>query len=153
MFWWAEPAHRKLILQRFAVGREVLQDAVSDVFSMAADDKWQDPLARKALQFIERRQRNRAAIDKSPYDSLEDAVAAAQNGLTRELASEISYLSGLKPMTGAKILTDPCGEPLAVQGHGPAQVGDPRPLEGHAAARGGQPGPDGGGPGADSIGL
>lgn len=114
MFWWSEPDNRKLILSRFAVGREVLQDAASDVFAMAAADGWQDPLARKALQFIERRQRNRAAIDKSPYESLEDAVAAAQNGLTRELASEIAYLSGLKPMTGAKILTDPCGEPLAV---------------------------------------
>ena len=115
MFWWCEPENRKLILSRFAVGREVLQDAASDVFAMAAADSWQDPLARKALQFIERRQRNRAAIDKSPYDSLEDAVAAAASGeLSRELASEISYLSGLKPMTGAKILTDPCGEPLAV---------------------------------------
>jgi uncharacterized protein (DUF2336 family) len=115
MFWWAEPDCRRLILQRFAVGREVLQDAASDVFAMAAADNWQDPLARKALQFIERRQRNRAAIDKSPYDSLEDAVAAAgASGLTRELAAEIAYLSGLKPMTGAKILTDPCGEPLAV---------------------------------------
>jgi uncharacterized protein (DUF2336 family) len=114
MFWWAEPESRRIILQRFAVGREVLQDAVSDVFAMAAEDRWQDPLARKALQFIERRQRNRAAIDKSPFESLEDAVAAAQQGLTRELASEIAYLSGLKPMTGAKILTDPCGEPLAV---------------------------------------
>ncbi len=114
MFWWAEPDNRKLILSRFAVGREVLQDAASDVFAMAAADGWQDPLARKALQFIERRQRNRAAIDKSPYESLEDAVAAAASGLTRELAAEIAYLSGLKPMTGAKILTDPCGEPLAV---------------------------------------
>ena len=31
-----------------------------------------------------------------------------------ELAEEISYLSGLKPMTGAKILTDPGGEPMAI---------------------------------------
>ena len=69
---------------------------------------------RKALQFIERRQRNRAALDKSPYDSLDAAVAAAQSGMTRELASEISYLSGIKPTTGAKIFTDACGEPLAI---------------------------------------
>ncbi|HQP19102.1 MAG TPA: DUF2336 domain-containing protein, partial [Phenylobacterium sp.] len=50
----------------------------------------------------------------SPFDSLEAAVAAAQTGLTRETAEEISYLSGLKPMTGAKIFTDPGGEPLAI---------------------------------------
>jgi uncharacterized protein (DUF2336 family) len=30
------------------------------------------------------------------------------------VAEEISYLSGIKPMTGAKIMTDPGGEPLAI---------------------------------------
>jgi uncharacterized protein (DUF2336 family) len=34
--------------------------------------------------------------------------------MTRETAEEIAYLSGLKPMTGAKIFTDPGGEPLAI---------------------------------------
>ncbi|MBO9707678.1 MAG: DUF2336 domain-containing protein [Caulobacter sp.] len=114
MFWWSDAEARRTILQRFAVSREILQDAVGDVFPLASSEGWQDPLSRKALQFIERRQRNRAAIAKSPYDSLEDAIAAAQNGLTRETAEEISYLSGLKPMTGAKIFTDPGGEPLAI---------------------------------------
>lgn len=114
MFWWADAAARATILQRFAVSREVLQDAAGDVFQIAAGENWSDPLARKALQFIERRQRNRAAIDKSPYASLEEAVAAAAPGMSREAAEEISYLSGLKPMTGAKIFTDPGGEPLAV---------------------------------------
>jgi uncharacterized protein (DUF2336 family) len=114
LFWWASRDVRRTILQRFAVSREVLQEAAGDVFPIAAAEGWQDPLTRKALQFIERRQRNRAAIDKSPYDSLEAAVTEAQYGLTREVAEEISYLSGLKPMTGAKIFTDPGGEPLAI---------------------------------------
>lgn len=114
LFWWADTETRRIILQRFAVSREVLQDASGDIFPIAAAEGWQDPLTRKALQFIERRQRNRAAIEKSPFDSLEAAVAAAQTGLTRETAEEISYLSGLKPMTGAKIFTDPGGEPLAI---------------------------------------
>lgn len=114
MFWWADEEARRIILQRFAVSREILQDAASDVFAMAVEEGWTDPLSRKALQFIERRQRNRAAIDKSPFASLEDAIAAAMDGLTRETAEEISYLSGLKPMTGAKIFTDQGGEPLAI---------------------------------------
>ena len=112
LFWWAAPVERRLVLTRFAVSREVLQDAAGDVFRLAADEGWQDPLVRKALQFIERR--NRAAVDKSPYANLEAAVMAAQDGLTRPVAEEISYLSGLKPMTGAKIFTDPGGEPLAI---------------------------------------
>jgi uncharacterized protein (DUF2336 family) len=114
LFWWANADCRRIILQRFAVSREILQDAASDVFAIATEEGWQDPLSRKALQFIERRQRNRAAIDKSPFDSLDEAVAAAMKGLTREVAEEISYLSGLKPMTGAKIFTDTGGEPLAI---------------------------------------
>jgi len=114
MFWWSDTDSRRVILQRFAVSREVLQEAAADVFPLAAAEGWQDPLTRKALQFIERRQRNRAAIDKSRFNNLEEAVAEAQNGMTRETAEEISYLSGLKPMTGAKIFTDVGGEPLAI---------------------------------------
>lgn len=114
MFWWSDEEARRVILQRFAVSREVLQEAVSDVFAMAAEENWQDPLTRKALQFIERRQRNRAAIAKSPFESLDEAVMVASESMTREVAEEISYLSGLKPMTGAKIFTDPGGEPLAI---------------------------------------
>jgi uncharacterized protein (DUF2336 family) len=114
MFWWANADERRLILQRFAVSREVLQEAASDVFALAAQEGWQDAISRKALQFIERRQRNRQAIERSRFDSLDAAIAAAQPGMTRETAEEISYLSGLKPMTGAKIFTDPGGEPLAI---------------------------------------
>lgn len=114
MFWWADTNCRRTILQRFAVSREILQDASSDVFAMAAEEGWNDALSRKALQFIERRQRNRAAIAKSPFDSLDLAIDAAARGMTREVAEEISYLAGLKPMTGAKILSDPGGEPLAI---------------------------------------
>jgi uncharacterized protein (DUF2336 family) len=115
MFWWCGPDERRIILQRFAVSREVMQEVVEDVFAMAAEENWQDPVSRKALQFIERRQRNRAAIAKSPYDSLEAAIAAAEaTGLTREVASEIAYLAGVKPLTGAKIIGDFGGEPLAI---------------------------------------
>lgn len=114
MFWWCGTEQRRTILSRFAVSREVLQEVVDDVFAMAAQEGWRDPLSRKALQFIERRQRNRAAIEKSPYDSLDHAVEAAAAGLTRELVSEISFLAGIKPMTGAKIFTDLGGEPVAV---------------------------------------
>lgn len=115
LFWWSPSDIRRQILSRFGVNREIMQDMASDVFAMAAQEKWQDAMSRKALQFIERRQRNREALKKSPYDSLEAAIAdAAQNGMTRKMAEEIAYLSGIKPSTGAKILRDPGGEGLAV---------------------------------------
>jgi uncharacterized protein (DUF2336 family) len=115
MFWWCGAEERRTILQRFAVSREVMQEVSEDVFVMAAAENWQDPVSRKALQFIERRQRNRAAIAKSPYGGLEQAVAAAaESGLSRDVATEIAHLSGVKPITGAKIMGDPGGEPLAI---------------------------------------
>jgi uncharacterized protein (DUF2336 family) len=95
------------------------------MFAMASAEGWQDPLSRKALQFIERRQRNRAAIEKSPYESLDEAVAAAEAGITRELAEEISYLSGVKPMVRQDLHRSrrrASGHP--VQGHGPASSCD-----------------------------
>jgi uncharacterized protein (DUF2336 family) len=115
MFWWCGSEDRKTILQRFAVSREVMQEVAEDVFAMAADEDWQDPVSRKALQFIERRQRNRAALERSHFTSLEQAVAeAALSGLGREVAAEIAYLAGIKPLTGAKIMGDVGGEPLAI---------------------------------------
>lgn len=115
MFWWCGAEDRRAILQRFAVSREVMQEVSEDVFAMAAAEGWQDPVSRKALQFIERRQRNRAAVQRSLYGGLEQAIAAAaETGLNREVASEIAYLSGVKPLTGAKILGDAGGETLAI---------------------------------------
>jgi uncharacterized protein (DUF2336 family) len=114
LFWWTDADSRRQILQRFAVSREVLQEAAGDVFPMASAEGWKDELTRKALQFIERRQRNRAAIDRSPFNSLEEAIIVAEDGLTRDVAEEIAYLAGIKPVTGAKIMTDPGGEGLAV---------------------------------------
>ena len=115
MFWWSDAATRRKILTRHAAERQEMIALCSDVFEMAAAEGWQDSVARKALQMIERRQRNRAAIDRSPYDSLEGAVqAAAVSGMEAKIAQEIGYLSGIKPVTAAKILSDPGGEALAV---------------------------------------
>ena len=81
----------------------------------AAAEGWSDPAVRKALQFIERRQRNRAAMERSEYKTLENAVdAAVTGGLTRKLTEEISYIAGVKPATGAQILTDKTGEAIAI---------------------------------------
>ena len=115
MFWWASTENRKKILHRFAVTRNVLQDSCADLFPKAAADGWSDAGVRKALQFIERRQRNRAAMARSAYEGLEAAIDAAEvQGLTRELTEEISYMAGIKPATGAQILTDKGGEGIAI---------------------------------------
>lgn len=93
----------------------MLIEACSDLFAAAAEESWSDPTVRKGLQVIERRQRNRAALERSKFDSLEDAVVhGLKEGLTREAMDEICYLSGIKPLTGAKIFADDGGEGVAV---------------------------------------
>jgi uncharacterized protein (DUF2336 family) len=114
MFWWANSEDRRRILQRFAVERLTLLDAAQDIYARAAADNWQDALVRKSLQFIERRQRNRAAIEKSPFASLEAAVEAFEVDFNLDTIREISFLAGIKPACGAQIFTDPAGEPVAV---------------------------------------
>ena len=115
MFWWADAQNRKTILHRFGVSRAVLQQSCADLYPQAAAEGWNDPAARQALQFIERRQRNRAALARSKFESLEEAVdEAEQVGMSRELADEISYIAGVKPATGAQVLSDKTGEALAV---------------------------------------
>ncbi|WP_298918789.1 DUF2336 domain-containing protein [uncultured Algimonas sp.] len=115
MFWWADTANRRRILKRFAVTRHVLQDSCADLYALAAAEGWNDSGVRKALQFIERRQRNRVAVQRSPYDGLEAAIEdIRRTGLTRTAMEEIAYMAGIKPATGAQILTDAGGEPIAV---------------------------------------
>jgi uncharacterized protein (DUF2336 family) len=136
MFWWADAEARRIILQRFAVSREVLQEAAGDVFAIAASEGWQDAPSRKALQFIERRQRNRAAIEKSPYESLEDAVAAAQGGMASEGRRRDQLPGGRETHDRGQDLRrrGRGGAGGSVQGHGPAQGGGPGALARDAAA-------------------
>ena len=115
MFWWSNEEDRRKILMKFSADRSELIDICGDIFALASAEGWSDPVTRKTLQLIERRQRNRAAIERSPYDSLEEAIEAAEKqGLTRDSAQEIGHLAGIKPVTAAKILTDPGGEAIAV---------------------------------------
>jgi uncharacterized protein (DUF2336 family) len=114
LFWWASFESRLQILRRFAVDRSVLLQELGDVFGLAAAEGWSDADTRKALQVIERRQRNRAAAAQSEYGSLEGAMAAAEHGLDRRLINEIAHLSGVKPTTAAQIFADAGGEAIGV---------------------------------------
>lgn len=115
MFWWSSAATRRKILKRFAVTRQILQESCADLYPKAVAQGWADASVRKALQFIERRQRNRAAIERSRFESLEVAIDFAEiNGFTQETIQEVSYMAGIKPATGAQIITDAGGEGLAI---------------------------------------
>ncbi len=115
MFWWAGANERRNVVMRFSAERMLLIEGCADIFRQAAGDKWTDPVVRKALQVIERRQRNREALNRSPFESLEAAITvAAERGLDRAMMDELSHLSGIKPLTGAQIFHDAGGEGLAI---------------------------------------
>ncbi|MES1156206.1 MAG: DUF2336 domain-containing protein [Alphaproteobacteria bacterium] len=114
LFWWAAYEQRLQILRRFAVDRAVLIQELGDVFAVAAAEGWADADARKTLQVIERRQRNRAAAAQSAYGSLEGALAQAEHGIDRALINEIAHLGGIKPTTASQIFADPGGEAIGV---------------------------------------
>ena len=114
LFWWAGFEARLQILRRFAIDRQVLIQELGEVFKLAAAEGWADADTRKALQVIERRQRNRAAAAQSPHKSLEGALAAAEHGLDRNLIHEIAHLAGVKPTTAAQVFADAGGEAIGV---------------------------------------
>lgn len=114
MFWWVEFEVRVQIVRRFAVDRATLIGDLGDVFALAAAEGWADEDTRKALQVVERRQRNRAAAQRSPHGSLEGAIAAAEKGMDRALMQEIGHLCGIRPTTAAQIFSDPGGEAIGV---------------------------------------
>jgi uncharacterized protein (DUF2336 family) len=113
MFWWSAAAERRQILIRFSAERTLLIDMCADIFRYAANDT--DPVVRKALQVIERRQRDRLAIDRSPHLSLEAAIEhIAVTGMNPIAMADISALSGIKATTGERIFGDIGGEGIAV---------------------------------------
>jgi uncharacterized protein (DUF2336 family) len=113
MFWWSGPLERRQILLRFSAERTLLIDMCGDIFRYAREDA--DPVVRKALQVIERRQRDRTAIDRSPHESLEAAIdAAAIAGMTPETVIDLAALSGIKGATAERIFMDVGGEGVAV---------------------------------------
>jgi uncharacterized protein (DUF2336 family) len=114
LFWWSDAPARAQILRRFAVERSVLIAELSGIFALAAQEAWADAESRKALQLIERRQRNRSAAERSPYGSLEGAIAAAAQAVDEATMLEIAHLCGVKPATARQIFSDPGGEPIAV---------------------------------------
>ncbi|HRO04739.1 MAG TPA: DUF2336 domain-containing protein, partial [Terricaulis sp.] len=125
LFWWCEFDARVSILRRFAVDRNILIQELGEIFRIAAAEGWADADTRKAMQVIERRQRNRAAAKQSPFGSLEGALAAAEHGVDRGLIHEIAHLAGIKPNTASQIFSDAGGEAIGVFAKA---VGLKRPL-------------------------
>lgn len=116
LFWSVSHPLRRQILERFSVSRAILQEAAADVFPLVARDPDVDRDVAEALSYIDRRQRNRAAAQRSVYGSLERAIEeyARRGGEDLELQAEIAQLAGVRPDLAERLLADMGGEPIAV---------------------------------------
>jgi len=115
LFWHSDHQNRKLVLQRFAVGRLLMIEASEDVFAMAAEEGWADPLVNRALKFVDRRQRNREASDVCEYGSMEGLVSQIHSrGPEPDLIGELGLLAGISDSLVVRICSDLGGEPLAI---------------------------------------
>ncbi|MBR9824842.1 MAG: DUF2336 domain-containing protein [Alphaproteobacteria bacterium] len=115
LFWGCPHAERLQILERFAVDRTILIDASEDIFPMAREEGWSDPMVRRILRYIDRRQRNREAIALSPFESLESAVEALRvSGPREDVVREIATLAGIDIGLLRHMISDLGGEALAI---------------------------------------
>jgi len=115
LFWGCPHAERLQILERFAVDRTILIDAAEDVFPVAREEGWSDPMVRRILRYIDRRQRNREAIELSPFDSLESAIESLRvSGPRDDIMREIATLAGIDLGLLTHMAADLAGEPIAV---------------------------------------
>ena len=115
LFWQVTHPLRWMILERFAASRSILQEAAGDVFPLFRAEADPDPAAAAALAYIDRRQRDRAAAERSPYGSLEGAIeTAAHDDLTEALRVAFSELANIQRDLIDRMLDDFGGEPLAV---------------------------------------
>ncbi|MAL09689.1 MAG: hypothetical protein CMF74_08500 [Maricaulis sp.] len=115
LFWSAPHKDRLSILERFGVDRTLMIEAVDDVFAMAAHEAEPDPLVSRALVFVDRRQRDRNAMAKSAYGTLEKVFETmAREGATPDLIEAASQIASISRPLLARMFDDPGGEPLAV---------------------------------------
>ncbi len=119
LFWDVDHQLRSLILQRFAVERTIMREAAEDVFARAAGARGADALLTRALGFMDRRQRDRDALERSDFADLETAVeAAARERLDEPLTDEIAALAGVERSLFERMKEDFGGEGLAVMAKG-----------------------------------
>ncbi len=115
LFWSVTHTLRRMILDRFAASRTILQEAAEDVFPLFRAEAEPDEVAGAALAYIDRRQRDRQAAAASSYGSLEGAIeSASMEGVGERHREAFSTLANVQRDLIDRMIDDFGGEPLAV---------------------------------------
>lgn len=115
MFWWVDSERRRRILQRFALDRAILQDALHDLYPKIFQIEEPDPFVKEILVMLDRRHRPRG-VNGEPVsmDVVKKTLAAARNYPAPEIVHAVSMIAGISRELASRILRDLGGEPYAV---------------------------------------
>lgn len=115
MFWWVDSERRRRILTRFALDRNVIQDALADLYPRVFRAGEPDPLVKEILILAERRHRPRGANGEPvSMDVVQRTLAAARKYPAQEIIDAVGMIAGVSRELAARILRDPSGEAYAV---------------------------------------
>ncbi|MEE2691279.1 MAG: DUF2336 domain-containing protein [Pseudomonadota bacterium] len=115
MFWWVDAERRRRILQRFALDRAILQDALHDIYATVFQSDDPDPFVKDILVMLDRRHRPRG-VNGEPVsmDVVKKTLAASRNYPAPEIVHAVSMIAGISRELASRILRDLGGEPYAV---------------------------------------
>lgn len=115
LFWPSDRAGRRRILQRFALDRGVIQEALADFFPEVFRGKVNDAFLRDLLRLIERRHRPRGR-DGQPVSMavVKRTLRLAYTEPGPEHAKSVGLVAGIDPSLARRIIEDEGGEPFAI---------------------------------------
>ncbi|HXI87990.1 MAG TPA: DUF2336 domain-containing protein, partial [Parvularculaceae bacterium] len=115
MFWWVDTERRRRILTRFALNRDIIQDAVEDLYPRVFRAKSSDVIVKDILIMLDRRYRARGANGEIvTMDIVRHTVRAARRDHASEVVHAVAMIAGVSRELAARVLRDPGGEPYAI---------------------------------------
>ncbi|WDI32242.1 DUF2336 domain-containing protein [Hyphococcus flavus] len=115
MFWWVDGERRRRILNRFAMDRSTVQDALSDLYPRVFRGGDNDMVVKEILILAERRHRPRG-VNGEPVsmDIVKRTLSAACKYPSQEVIDAIAMIGGVSRDLSGRIVRDNGGEPMAV---------------------------------------
>lgn len=115
MFWWVGQTERRRIINRFAIDRTLIQNALKQLFVEVFPDPEPDEIVKRVLTLCDRRHRPRGRNGEAvAIEIVEKMLIAARANPTPDLCAATGLLAGVSPDTATRCLFDAGGEPFAI---------------------------------------